>query len=139
MCAGMADFNHLNFGKNSTITLPTSTFAQFMYVFHSLTFKEKWWRGKVAMLPFGWTLGRCEKFVLFSIRLDAKKWRSSFCTPFLMWLFKTFISQLSPVPRKTEPDFTFCTTLSAKCPPRSFKRVSRLPWERQTPSLFSRS
>ena len=71
------------------------------------------------------------------MRFDANKWRSSFWMSFLICPFNTFKSQLSPVPLKTLPDFTLSTTLSAKCPPKSFNRVSQLPFERQTPSLFS--
>lgn len=132
-------FKNLNFGKNSRTICPRMILAHSAYLFHSGTFKEKLCRGNFFMFPLGLSLGKWLKLILFSIRLLANKCRSSFWMSFLMCPFKIFRSQLSPVPRNTLPFFTFCTTTSEKWPPKSLSRVSLLPVDRHTPSLFSRS
>ena len=139
MGLGITALKNLNLGQNSRTIRPTIILAHSAYVFHSFTFKEKLCRRKSLISPLGLSLGKWLKLILFSIRLLANKCRSSFWTSFLIWPFKIFKSQLSPVPRNTLPFFIFVTTMSEKWPPNSFRRVSLLPDDRHTPSLFSRS
>ena len=133
MWLGITAVKNLNLGQNSRTIRPTIILVHCTYVFHSFTFKGK------KKFPQGLSLGKWLQLTLFSISLLANKCRSSFWTSFLICPFKIFKSQLSPVPRNTSPFFIFVTTMSEKCPPNNLRRVSLLPDDRHTPSLFSRS
>ena len=139
MWLGITARKNLNLGQNLRTIRPTIILGHSAYVFHSFTFKEKFCWRKSLIFPLGLSLGKWLKLILFLIRLLANKCRSSFWTSFLICPFKMFKSQLSPVHWNTLPFFIFVTTMSEKCLPNSLRRVSLLPDERHTPTLFSRS